>query len=138
MAQTQTTEINLADMTEQQLIELTDNAANQLANIRLKKTQLIRDRIAVIYADIHTLAAELTELKATEQLVLQKIQSQTNKCYELESSISTDSNICCSGRAHKFVDHSYFCMHRRELCTRLRCSNCLAYSNLSYIDNCPC
>lgn len=132
MAQPQITElIDLSDMSEEQLTELATNATNILANIRMKKTQLVRDRIAVINADIHTLAAEFTELKATQQIVLQKIQTQTNKCRDLESLIAFDpaTNNCCSGRVHKFVNYTYFCMYNLELCTRLRCSDCLVYND---------
>lgn len=133
MVQTQITELlDLSDMSEEQLTELATNATNILANIRMKKTQLVRDRIAVINADIHTLAAEFAELKATEQIVLHKIQSQTNRCHELESTITFDIN-CGSCRVHKFVNYTYFCMYSLELCTRLRCADCLVYS-----DNDPC
>ncbi len=132
MAQSQINEINLADMSEQELTELADHATNILANIRMNKTKLVRDRIAVINADIHTLAGEFAVLKATEQIVLQKIQSQTNRCRELESSITFDIN-CGSCRVHKFVNYTYFCMYSLELCTRLRCVDCLVYS-----DNDPC
>lgn len=120
--------LDLSNMSEEQLAELATNATNLLANIRMKKTQLVRDRIATIDADIHTLAAEITELKATQQIVLQKIQSQTNKRHELELSIAT-TNKC---NVHTFEKHMYFCVHSLEFQSVTRCIDCLAYRDFGY------